>query len=260
MRDNTNNTGWRSLLDGAAWNKEIARLGGHPLQSSLWGDVRRVVDGIEDLRLVHYSKDGLIDCLARVETRKIPACGKVAWVPRGPTFINKNGSSEITSQLRALLAKEGYLVYIDDIYSSDTADSDIKRPQTIWIDLRQGRDILWSKLNQQWRYGVRAAARAGVIVEHGIPDDVKPFYCLCKDVSARKGFQLPASELLMRKLLDTSGNGHVSSHLFLARHKGKIASGAFILSCGKSIHYFWGASDRNLFETAYRRGCSVGSN
>jgi len=43
---------WREEKDPVCWDSELARLGGHPLQSALWGDARRQADGIDDRRFV----------------------------------------------------------------------------------------------------------------------------------------------------------------------------------------------------------------
>ena len=36
----------------------------------------------------------------------------------------------------------------------------------------------------------------------------------------------------------------MEARLLLARHEGQIAAGAFLMRCGRSLHYFWGATDR----------------
>jgi lipid II:glycine glycyltransferase (peptidoglycan interpeptide bridge formation enzyme) len=40
-------------------------------------------------------------------------------------------------------------------------------------------------------------------------------------------------------------NGEVEAKLFLARHEGIIRAGAFVIRCGRSLHYLWGATDRS---------------
>jgi hypothetical protein len=60
----------------------LAALDGHPLQSAAWGDARRAVEGIEELRLAAFIGDEPV-LLARVELR--PVLGeRGGWVPRGP--------------------------------------------------------------------------------------------------------------------------------------------------------------------------------
>jgi CelD/BcsL family acetyltransferase involved in cellulose biosynthesis len=113
--------------------------------------------------------------------------------------------------------------------------------------LSRGRDQLWARLQKKWRHGVGYAARSCVDVSTTRdPERVHEFYRLCQSVSHLKGFSLPASESLMRILLEAPENGPVSSHLFAATCEGRLAAGAFIIKCGRHIHYFWGATDREL--------------
>ena len=69
---------------------------------------------------------------------------------------------------------------------------------------------------------------------------------LCQAVSETKGFSLPASESLLHCLLESPVDAPVSSHLFIATCNQRLAAGAFIIRCGSHIHYFWGATDREL--------------
>jgi lipid II:glycine glycyltransferase (peptidoglycan interpeptide bridge formation enzyme) len=119
--------------------------------------------------------------------------------------------------------------------------------RTIWIDLASGREALWGGLQKKWRHGVGFAKRAGVCVEQTrSPHRVTEFFRLCQAVSESKGFDLPASESLLSALLESPVDAPVASHLFIATFDGQLAAGAFILRCGRHIHYFWGATDREL--------------
>ena len=83
-----------------------------------------------------------------------------------------------------------------------------------------------------------------------------------------KGFRLPASIELMKRLLEPGESGAVEARLFVARHEGRLGAGVFLIRCGSSIHYFWGATDRALskqrvgeavqwaaMEWAFTKGC-----
>src|SRR5262249_55174154 len=75
---------WREEKDRVAWDRELARLGGHPVQSALWGDARRAAEGIEDHRFVAERHSATL-LMARMEFRRIPLVGgRVGWIPRGP--------------------------------------------------------------------------------------------------------------------------------------------------------------------------------
>ncbi len=121
-----------------------------------------------------------------------------------------------------------------------------RRPRTIWIDVGVGRDRLWANLDKKVRWGIGRARREGAVVEETRSDaDLEAFFQLCIGVSRAKEFRLPASLNLMRTLLDGSTAGGTGAHLFVARIGTAVAAGAFILRCGTSIHYMWGATDRS---------------
>src|SRR3990172_8170347 len=41
---------WNTDLPAAVWDRRLAEMRGHPLQSALWGDARYAVDGIQNHR------------------------------------------------------------------------------------------------------------------------------------------------------------------------------------------------------------------
>src|SRR5262245_42601397 len=89
---------WRNDLDSEAWDRALAALGGHPLQSALWGDARREVDGIADHRWVAMSS-GVPVWMIRIEERRLPIAGWVGWAPRGPTGKLPGGQTVAESML-----------------------------------------------------------------------------------------------------------------------------------------------------------------
>src|SRR5262245_11133165 len=137
-------------------------------------------------------REGAPIWMARIEERRIPALGCIAWVPKGPSgeFPGDIGFplSALSTWLRALGAR---LVIADPW--KHASDGSAKagaslRPKTIWIDLSVGRSRLWQNLDKQWRYGVGRAERLGVIVERSRSlRDIEQFFALCADVSQSKG-------------------------------------------------------------------------
>lgn len=235
---------WMINPPAAEWDQYLASLNGHPLQSALWGDSRRIVDGHEDLRFV-YLQNGLPVWMARAEIRKVLGFGKVAWIPRGPTKLAGFDASCIGDEFKSLLRKRGVLLYITDEYTSSVNENTSVR--TIWLDLEQGMPALEKKMDKQWRYGVRKAFKQGVEIQQiASTEDVKRFFAMCMDISQSKGFVLPGSQQLMECLLKNSNGMNVDMRLFLAKHEGRIGAGAFVARSGKHVHYLWGASDREL--------------
>ena len=59
-------------------------------------------------------------------------------------------------------------------------------------------------------------------------------------------FSLGNSAQLMPHLLAGEDNNQVESYLFVAKYEGNICGGAFLMQCGESVHYLWGAVDRKF--------------
>jgi len=258
----------RVELDDAKWDTALAVLGGHPLQSAHWGRARERVDGRAYVAVALASNDRVVS-LARAEIRSLPVLGKAAWIPRGPTTAPEVGP-DASAEWPHILSALGFSLCVANPWvRAERPASRRDAPRTIWIDLSRGRDALWAGLQKKWRHGVGYASRAGVAVtETREPASVKAFFRLCHAVSETKGFLLPASEPLLLALLEGPTDAPVSSHLFTASSAGRLAAGAFIIRCGASVHYFWGATDRELagqrpgealhwavIEWALARGC-----
>lgn len=230
------------------WDRELARLGGHPWQSALWGDVRRHVDGVIDHRWLVRRSNKIVQ-MVRFEERRIPALGRVAWITRGP--VNQNTASVgLEADIRECLKDRKFVLAVSNPWCRNTfvsrnAGSVDKGPRTIWIDLTLGQGRLWQNLSKNFRRDIRLAHRHGVTVETTRDrQSVSEYFDLCSHISRMKGFELRESAEQMQSLLNHS-SGEVEAQLFLARYEGGVAAGAFVLRCGQSVHYLTGASDRS---------------
>lgn len=233
-------------MDAIQWDCNLGKIGGHPLQSAIWGNARQEIDGIPSLLFSCQSGNQYLDGMARVEIRKAPLGKKVAWIPRGP-FLGNAGDHDTMTSLLSELRRRGFIACISDPYSvSET--SKLGQPRTIWVDLTLGLEALSKALDSQWRYGARRAAREGVKVRTTtVAADVSGFYRMCNTLSEDKGFALPGSEALMQELLRSSPkDGPVKMTLYVGESDGAMAGGALIATCGSHIHYLWGASDRRF--------------
>jgi len=243
MRDGVDGIRWEDGLSPQGWDAALAELGGHPLQSALWGDARRVADGIADRRWAAMNGDAPVHLL-RVERRPLRGFGAVGWAPRA---LDRARAIQLPPADR--LRHAGIALLIRDRWAeaNEVALPAPKPPHTIWIDLAVGREALWRNLDKQWRYGVGRAERSGVTVAPSrAAEDVAAFHSLCLKVSTMKGFALRTSPALMNQLLARGEDEAVEAALFCARQEGRIGAGAFIIRCGRSVHYFWGAADRAM--------------
>jgi len=237
---------WNSCSDAIQWDISLARLGGHPLQSALWGNARQEIDDIPSLFLFLQFGDKYLNGMARVELRKAPLGAKVAWMPRGPLLDDANQFDTMNS-IQSELRHRGFIVCISDPYSESQTNR-LGQPKTIWVDLTLGLDALSKALDSQWRYGARRALREGVSVRTTRASvDVSGFYKLCSSLSQGKGFALPGSEALMQELIRSSPiEGPIKMTLYVGEVDGAMAGGALIATSGSHIHYMWGASDRRF--------------
>lgn len=230
----------REETNSLVWDDLLARLGGHPLQSALWGDARRRVDGIEDRRWIVLADNRPL-WMARVEERRVRCIGSIGWIPRGPT-----GELSIDEVLPLLVRHAGgrrLSAVVTDAWAERISSSPQGAPLTAWIDLSVGADELLRSLDKI-RHGVARAGRAGVsIATSSSREDVEKFYVLCRQISAGKDFTLSGSAALMLHLLERR-SGAIEARLFLAWTDRRIVGGAFMIRCGRSLHYFWGATDR----------------
>ena len=232
----------------AEWDAALAGLGGHALQSALWGEARRAEEGLKSRYWAYRNGQGKIVWMARIEERSMTPIHKLGWIPRGPTFAPDCGVSDADFH-RALKAANFFLAVTDlwkDVsrQASGPGIAD-HRPRTVWIDLGVGVDRLWSNLKGSRRTGVKRGEKSGVVVEQAGDDrTIEAFHRMCLQISALKSFKFDASASLIRRLLRAEPKGLVTAHLFVARHEGGLCAGALILRCGRSIHYMWAGTDR----------------
>ncbi len=237
---------WKDDLTPVEWDTLLCELGGHPLQSALWGQAKKTIYGISDRKLALYFHDQLA-ALIRIENRGIPLLSQIAWVPQGPTLAAHLSWKDIEKPVLDYTKKTGYVLSAMTPWVRTDESNLLEKinRKTIWIDLQLGKETLWSSLDKQWRYGVRSAQRA--CVEASIANtkkEIADFYQLCIALSNKKAFHFSLSESFLQYLLDHGNACGVDAKLFLAKYEGKIAAGAFILRAGKNIHYLCGAVDR----------------
>jgi hypothetical protein len=255
---------WTKDPSPAEWDHALAVLSGHPLQSCLWGDARRTVDGIVQHRWLARCNGEPI-WMIRVEERKVPG-GKIAWAPRGPTGRTADMSLSVPPGFEERLRAEGFTLLICDPWVEDreTAQRHAKaartKPRTIWIDLSAGKDAVFGNLHKHVRNGVRRAAKIGVGVETTCdPDRIGEFVDLCSSISVRKGFELRATSDFVNTLLkDSRNNGDAEAVLFVSLKDGKLGAGLIALRVGQSVHMIFAGTNRDLRQERVGEACQWG--
>lgn len=239
-------------IDGAAWDEELARLGGHPWQSAHWGEAVRKVDGVVDHRLI-ASEQGQTTQMVRIERRYVRGIGSAAWIRRGPTSDAPcRRNTLLEPQIARWLREHGYSVAVASPWcrSDDVVEKlgePEKRPRTIWVDLSGGQQAVWNNLKGNWRASVRRAERDGVRVATTLnPKRIAEYYDLCSRISQVKGFALRMSPKVIEHLVSLSLSKHLETKLFLATCKDQLAAGALVARCGNSIHYLSGGTNRGF--------------
>ncbi|MDP1574194.1 MAG: GNAT family N-acetyltransferase [Coxiellaceae bacterium] len=234
---------WRDNLSSSEWDTQLAKMGGHPLQSALWGDARIKFEGIIDQRLALYDKENIV-ALVRAEMRGLKLLFTLIWIPQGPALSPDVDCHLIYKKISDKLKKNANVVCATYPWAVKNTEGMGSR-KTIWIDLKKGKEKLWADLDSQWRYGVRRAEREGAIAYIAQDEqELEVFYHLCQQVSQNKKFQFNVSIDFMRFLLKNGNDSGVSAKLFVTKYQNDIAAGALILKVGKHIHYMWGAVDR----------------
>jgi peptidoglycan pentaglycine glycine transferase (the first glycine) len=256
---------WEKDPPAEEWDHTLAKFAGHPLQSCLWGDARRTLDGIVQHRWL-ARRDGEPIWMIRVEERKVLG-GKIAWAPRGPTGRTAELSLSMPPVFERHLKAEGFSLFISDPWV-EIRDRPAKRcgnarhpkPQTIWLDLSVGRDVIFKNLHKNVRNGVRRAAKAGVSVQTTCdPERICEFVALCSSISARKGFDLRVSSAFMKTLLDDSRNSKdVEAVLVVSLKDGELGAGLFILRAGQSVHLIAAGANRDLRQERVGEACQWG--
>ncbi len=256
---------WQKDPPAAEWDAALAALSGHPLQSCLWGDARREVDGIAQHRWL-ARRDGEPVWMIRVEERKTLAA-KIAWAPRGPTGRTTELSLAVPPRFAERLKSEGFSLLICDpwVKREGAAVNGVARaarpgPQTIWLDLSLGEEVLFGNLHKHVRNGIRRAAKVGVSVETTRDQArIDEFIDLCSSISARKGFALRVTSALIEALLNASSKRKdVEAALFVSLKEGKLGAGLFILRAGRCVHLIGAGTNRDLRQDRTGEACQWG--
>jgi lipid II:glycine glycyltransferase (peptidoglycan interpeptide bridge formation enzyme) len=143
------------------------------------------------------------------------------------------------------------------------------QPRSAWIlDIdRQDEDLLGA-MKQKTRYNIRLAARKGVEVREGTPDDLDRFFALYEETARRDDFFIQPIEFYRRTFDAFRRAGNFC--MLLARTGERVIAAVTLIRFGVTCWYVHGASSnehRNLMATyllqweaiqqAKRWGCTL---
>lgn len=238
---------WAEDLTSEQYDYYLSNQHGHPLQSAKWGDSKKLSDHINDHRWIAF-KDGSPILIARFEERYIFKFWKVAWCPKGPLVIDQLNETIIYKEFLNRLKKRGFFLCATNPWKEIKFTKNARSAfYTIWIDLTLGKETLLKNLNKKCRNDIKRAKKLGVVIERTrSTEDIQSFYDICISISQSKGFNLCTTIQMMSHLLSDLDHDYIEPTLFVARQEGKLCGGAFVIRCGESVHYIWGAVSREF--------------
>ena len=243
-------TGWTLVKDIAphVWEGLVASSDGCPLQTALWAGAREAADGTPSERLL-LQRDGRPVLLARVEVRHHRIAGKVAWLPQGPIYIDAESAYEASRVLKAELKARGYQLCFENPYPSappqyhehGTASAGPRRPALSTCLLAR---CTWNRLSSNWRNNVRAAERAGMVVNKARDaGNIRQFVAECERLSTAKGFRYQGDEAFVAGLLRDAGRGCRRQAVLRVVGR-RFQGGVLVMIVGKTMQLIFSAATR----------------
>lgn len=237
----------------AEWDRFAQAHGGHFLQSSRWGALKRDF-GWRD-QIIAVGQGGQIAAGALVLLRPLPLrLGSIAYIPRGPV-VDWNETETIGALLSALdaAARAGRAVLLKvepDIEDTPAARNqltalgfrpsphEVQPPRTILLDIANDETML-ARMNQGTRRKIRTAEKREIVVRQGDARDVDSFNALMTVTGQRDQFGVH-SPAYYRAAFDLFAPDHAA--LFLASYGGRDLAGLMVFALGKTACYLYGAS------------------
>ncbi len=269
-------------VSGEEWDHIVEEQGGHLLQTSRWGALKRAF-GWQD-EIVAVGDGRRIEAGALVLFRRLPlGVGTVAYVPRGPVVDWDNGPmlKALLDALDAAARRRGAVLLKIEPDERDTpalrdrlsglglreSAHAVQPPRTILVDITGSEDDVLMRMSQSTRRKVRVAQRKGVRVREGSAADLDSFNRMMQATGARNEFGVH-SPAYYRRVYELFAPEHVA--LLMASYEGRDLGGLFVFALGKTAWYLYGASsdeERSRMPTyalqweamrwARARGCTV---
>lgn len=127
------------------------------------------------------------------------------------------------------------------------ASRDLLPPDTVVIDLLDSEDTILSRMHPKTRYNVRLAERRGVVVTEGTLADLREWYEVYLETTARHSLEpmsFERAEAMLHERAEDAASPVVTK-LLLARHDGRLLAGMLLALAPARATYLYGASTRS---------------
>jgi lipid II:glycine glycyltransferase (peptidoglycan interpeptide bridge formation enzyme) len=235
----------------AAWNGDLARAGGHLLQSWEWGAFKeRHGWTVRRARVESAAGLGLAQVLFR---RKGPL--SVGYLPRGPALLPAGAAAPLFAELRTALdaicrheRAVSLIVELDGppgLVGTYRQHGFVRGPRpfqparTVKVPLGSDETLL-AQMHPKTRYNVRLANRRGVeVVRAGADaDSLGAFYALLRDTAERNEFGIH-DRRYYDDFMTTFGERAL---MLFGMVEGQLAAGLIAARCGAEAVYMYGGS------------------
>jgi peptidoglycan pentaglycine glycine transferase (the first glycine) len=259
-----------------SWRATLSALPApHILQSWEWGVIKEQT-GWQAQRYVVTGRDGAppssapraaFQFLWRQPIAQLPL--RVGYIPKGPVvdWEDDEAVDAVLARIEDVCRAQGCLfVKIDpDVAENERAGrrlrallhkrgwrfspEQIQFKNTAYTDLSGDEESLMMAFKSKWRYNIRLAERRGIEIRQGDQRDLRLFYKLYEETSARDGFLVRPFDYYKATwetmlAAQSEAQNPAGGALLLAEHaeEGKPVAGLFLFRYGERAWYFYGAS------------------
>ena len=237
------------ITDPDRWDRFVcAHPCGHFLQTWAWGALKAQF-GWQPVRLALCDGEQWL-AGAQILFRKFPL-GAMGYVPKGPLIApdSPHWRQWLDALREVAHANRAYFLRLEPEWESGQAPpaglvpnptAAVQPQTTIQVDLRLPPDEILARMKQKWRYNIRLAERKGITVRIGGEADLATFYALSEITAQRDHFAIHSEDYYRAawRLFDAE---HAVA-LFVAAHEGRALASIFVVACGRTAIYLYGAS------------------
>jgi peptidoglycan pentaglycine glycine transferase (the first glycine) len=238
--------------DDPAWDAFVGEApGGHHVQTSLWGEVKREA-GWDVVRFVAWMGDEIVGG-GQISTKLVAGLGRIGFLDRGPLAVAEpevrgrvvDAIDDVVRahRIRMLVVQppETDPAMAECLGSAEFGDSHIKTSlgATVVVDLEPTMEQMLASMKSKTRYNVRKALKSPLSVRVGDAGDLETFHAMLADTGRRQGFT-PMSvgqlEAMHRSLAPSGG-----FELLLAELEGEAVAGIVTIGFADRVVYKRGA-------------------